>query len=573
MKTNKFEIVFLVIAVLAGIAAIYAPPEKYNRPRLGIYPYPYPYPYPTNPFVSSITRADANPTSAATVDFTVTFDTPVVEVDTDDFELTKTGGITGESIASLTGSGATYTVSVNTGSGNGTLRLDIKSGATITNLSGVAMTALPYESGEVYTVFKSADIDVTIGGTNQGNYNLNKDESQVLKYVVDGGPVVIGSGGGPDIIASLNQWRRRPSTTVGWTGVAQSMALPVSLITNAYYFPRYDYSSTNALYNNLLIANVDTVSRDITITIGGVVRGTYTLAPSQSQYVNYPGLLGGPVVVSSASGARIVASLYELIRDPSAAGWNGQSEMMGLPASQLSDQYLIPNYFGAANPNTLNVSLYIANVDTVSTTVEIRIAGILRGSYPLAASTGQVVKYNLDGGPVEIRSTNGADIVASLNQWRRRPSTTVGWTGVTQSMALPVSLITNAYYFPRYDYSSTNALYNNLLIANVDTVSRDITITIGGVVRGTYTLAPSQSQYVNYPGLVGGPVVVSSAPGARIVASLYELIRDPSAAGWNGQSEMMGLPASQLSDQYLIPNYFGAANPNTLNASLYIAVP
>jgi hypothetical protein len=149
----------------------------------------------------------------------------------------------------------------------------------------------------------------------------------------------------------------------------------------------------------------------------------------------------------------------------------------------------------------------------------------------------------------------------------------VGWTGVTQSMALPVSLITNAYYFPRYDYSSTNALYNNLLIANVDTVSRDITITIGGVVRGTYTLAPSQSQYVNYPGLVGGPVVVSSAPGARIVASLYELIRDPSAAGWNGQSEMMGLPASQLSDQYLIPNYFGAANPNTLNASLYIAVP
>jgi hypothetical protein len=207
------------------------------------------------------------------------------------------------------------------------------------------------------------------------------------------------------------------------------------------------------------------------------------------------------------------------------------------------------------------------------TNIDVTIAGVSRGVYNMTPDTANVVKYNLDGGPIVISSDNGVGIIASLNQWRRRPSTTVGWTGVAQSMALPVSLITNAYYFPRYDYSSPNALYNNLLIANVDTVSRDITITIEGVVRGTYTLAPSQSQYVNYPGVVGGPVVVSSVPGARIVASLYELIRDPSLPGWNGQSEMMGLPASQLSDQYLIPQYFGAANPKTLNASLYIAVP
>ncbi|MFN8435835.1 MAG: choice-of-anchor Q domain-containing protein [Anaerolineales bacterium] len=525
------------------------------------------------PLVTSIIRTSTSPSSASTVDFTVTFSESVQNVDVNDFSLTTTG-VTGVSITGVTPvSALVYTVSVNTGSGNGTIRLNVPSTATIKDLSDNDLSGLPFSSGEVYTISKStSSIAVTIGGVNQGNYTLSPNTSQILKYNLDGGPVVL-DGNGVNIIASLNQWRRRPSTTVGWTGVAQSMGLPVSLITDTYYFPRYDYSSTNALYNTLLIANVDTVSRDITITIGGVVRGTYTLAPSQSQYVNYPGLVGGPVVVSSASGAKIVASLYELIRDPSAAGWNGQNEMMGLPATQLSDQYIIPNYFGAANPKTLNASFHIANVDTVSTTVEIWIAGVLRGSYPLAASTGQVVKYNLDGGPVEIRSTNGAKIVASLNQWRRRPSTTVGWTGVAQSMALPVSLITDTYYFPRYDYSNTNALYNTLLIANVDTVSRDITITIGGVVRGTYTLAPSQIQYVNYPGLVGGPVVVSSASGAKIVASLYELIRDPSAAGWNGQSEMMGLPATQLSDQYIIPNYFGAANPKTLNASLYIAVP
>ena len=90
---------------------------------------------------------------------------------------------------------------------------------------------------------------------------------------------------------------------------------------------------------------------------------------------------------------------------------------------------------------------------------------------------------------------------------------------------------------------------------------------------GTYTLAPSASQYLRYSGVVGGPVVVSSDTGAKIVASLYALIRDPSLTGWIGQSEMMGLPGTQISDKYLIPMYFGASSPNTLQPSLYIGVP
>jgi len=73
--------------------------------------------------------------------------------------------------------------------------------------------------------------------------------------------------------------------------------------------------------------------------------------------------------------------------------------------------------------------------------------------------------------------------------------------------------------------------------------------------------------------MVGGPVVVSSDTGAKIIASLYELRRDPTLAGWNGQSEMMGLPWEQLSDQYIIPQYFGALNPSTLDARFFIAKP
>lgn len=104
--------------------------------------------------VSSITRAFASPTSASSVDFTVTFSAPVQNVDVSDFSLTA-AGITGSSVAGVAGSGASYTVSVNTGNGNGTLRLDINAGVDITGLSSEPITNLPYTSGEVYTIEKS----------------------------------------------------------------------------------------------------------------------------------------------------------------------------------------------------------------------------------------------------------------------------------------------------------------------------------------------------------------------------------------------------------------------------------
>jgi len=228
---------------------------------------------------------------------------------------------------------------------------------------------------------------------------------------------------------------------------------------------------------------------------------------------------------------------------------------------------------GYENNNSFGpISVAIGELPSGPTTVDVTISGTSRGTYPMNPDTSIVTKYILDGGPVVISSNNGVGLIASLSQQRRRPGTTA-WTGVSQSMALPVEQISNQYVIPRYDYTSPTTKLNQILIANVDNVTRDITITIGGVVKGVYTLAPAESKYIRYTGLVGGPVVVSSVVGAKIVASLYELVRDPALSGWNGQSEMMGLPWAQISDQYLIPQYFGASSPNTLVPSLYIGVP
>jgi len=415
-----------------------------------------------------------------------------------------------------------------------------------------------------------ADVDVTIGGTPMDTYPMASEESKVLRYSVDGA-VETNSAKGELIIASLNQYRRLYSTGP-YTGVTQTMALPDSNISNIYVMPRYDYSNPGQLYDAVLLANVDTVSRDITVTIGGTVMGTYTLAPSESVYKLYPGVADGPLVVSSSDvNAKIVASLYELRREKDGVGWNGQSEMMGLPSSQLSDKYLIPIYFGDPSHTALKPQVFIANADTVSRDITVKIGGASMGTYTLAPNTSQVLEYPIDGA-VEISGVSGAKIIASLNQFRRLYGTGP-YTGVTQTMAVPYSNISNIYVMPRYDYSNPDQLYDAVLLANVDTVSRDITVTIGGTVMGTYTLVPSESAYKLYPGVADGPLVVSSDGGAKIVASLYELRREKSGVGWNGQSEMMGLPSSQLSDKYLIPIYFGDPSHTALDPQVFIAVP
>ncbi|NVD97745.1 Ig-like domain-containing protein [Massilia sp. BJB1822] len=111
------------------------------------------------PSVSSIVRAGGAAATAAAsasaVVYTVTFDQAVTGVDASDFTLTSTGNAAG-TIASVTGSGATYTVTVNSISGDGTLRLDLKaSGTGIQNGSAVAIGS-GYTAGQTYTLDHTA---------------------------------------------------------------------------------------------------------------------------------------------------------------------------------------------------------------------------------------------------------------------------------------------------------------------------------------------------------------------------------------------------------------------------------
>ncbi|MBI5297039.1 MAG: S-layer homology domain-containing protein [Chloroflexi bacterium] len=117
------------------------------------------------PLVVSINRLNASPTAAASVGFSVTFTEPVTGVDAGDFALIA-DGVGGASINPVSGSGAMYTVTVNTGyGGNGTLRLDLIDDDSIVDfnlhpLGDIGVDNGDFTRGQSYQIKRATFSDV-----------------------------------------------------------------------------------------------------------------------------------------------------------------------------------------------------------------------------------------------------------------------------------------------------------------------------------------------------------------------------------------------------------------------------
>ena len=145
----------------------------------------YKTPDTTAPAVSSIVRADASPTNAASVRWTVTFSESVTGVDAQDFSFAAGTGLSGQSITNVAvntntqNPNTTYTVTANTGTGNGSLGLNLVDNDTIvdgaSNKLGGTGTGNGNFTGQVYEIQKSQGTSVSAvsgSGTFGGNATL-----------------------------------------------------------------------------------------------------------------------------------------------------------------------------------------------------------------------------------------------------------------------------------------------------------------------------------------------------------------------------------------------------------------
>ncbi|MFL5754928.1 MAG: hypothetical protein ACJ77N_01385, partial [Chloroflexota bacterium] len=163
----------------------------------------------TAPTVVSINRADASPTNAGTVDWTVTFSKAVTGVDSTDFALAGTA-TTGATFSSPTGSGATYNVAASTGAGDGTLGLNLADNDSISDAAGNKLsgtgTGTPGSggvgngsfTGATYAIDKTAPTTgatatVTGGASYSSDSWTNKDVSLTLSPSDTGGSGLAGT--------------------------------------------------------------------------------------------------------------------------------------------------------------------------------------------------------------------------------------------------------------------------------------------------------------------------------------------------------------------------------------------
>lgn len=190
------------------------------------------------PQVDSISRAGSAAVSgsATSVVYNVTFNVAVTGVGADDFVLTKTAGNAAGVISSISGSGTSYQITVNTLTGDGDLRLDLKSSGTGIVSGSATAIAGGFTAGQAYTLDHTPP---SLTAVSMPNSPLRVGDVQTVTFTVanDGGsPLTLVSGtvGGYSLsgLTRINSttYSAQFTVTSGGTDVAAGSNVPVSIV-------------------------------------------------------------------------------------------------------------------------------------------------------------------------------------------------------------------------------------------------------------------------------------------------------------------------------------------------------
>lgn len=277
-----------------------------------------------SPTCNSITRADANPTSASTLHFTVIFSEPVTGVSSGNFTKTGTLAASGSVGVPVTADSITWTVPVTGVSGDGTLGLDKTSNAGVMDFMENAMAGADV-SGAQYTVDQVApaalvqQIHPTVartllqlpftandgGGSGIATVRLYAKAPGGSSFSNTGLSAAGGSGtfdytvGGP---SGLYEFAARATDNMGNTEPEPAVAectMLVNKVPNGVFSQQFPAGSGAQVFPM-------TDDLDVTITLAGCPAGTSATVsriagglPAAPAYFRLPGnLLGEALVIS-----------------------------------------------------------------------------------------------------------------------------------------------------------------------------------------------------------------------------------------------------------------------------------
>jgi len=282
----------------------------------------------TAPAALSITRANASPTSQSVVSWTVTFSEAVSGLSKENFQLAATGlkGAQVTNVAPVGGSApaAVWTVTAATGSGSGTLRLDLVNATGITDTARLTPTGIPFMTGQVYIVARggATNVDVPISFmTTMGtaaplrwlmNPFADADSAQLTATLsaspgAEAGTFRAASGGGVTVTPSGTA-----AAELTFTGTVANLN---AYFTNAAGFIRYTPAGSSLLARTLTLSAQGSDGLAGFATAALLVRAAAPLNPvlAINPAASLAGTAGQPLVITysqlvAATGATQTAS-------------------------------------------------------------------------------------------------------------------------------------------------------------------------------------------------------------------------------------------------------------------------
>ena len=175
-----------------------------------------------------------------------------------------------------------------------------------------------FNSGEVYTIDKGANVDVTIGGNLVGSYDILPEQSIPDTYGINGGPVLVSSTDGISPIFTSQR-------AIFGSSFNSIVGYPADQLTTDYWFTSYD---DLGMITYLVIGNPHaSLTAQVDVYIGGnkMNATSYMIAPGQRIFPRY-GINAGPVHVVSTNGVNIFTSERTKYL-------NSFNEVMGIPGA------------------------------------------------------------------------------------------------------------------------------------------------------------------------------------------------------------------------------------------------
>jgi len=295
--------------------------------------------------------------------------------------------------------------------------------------------------------------------------------------------------------------------------------------------------------DNIHFVNPTSSAASVAVTIGPasspLATDFFTIEAGGSTYKNYPGVIGGPVHITSDQ--RIWATQRIV-------GWSSFKEVFGVPGDMASTEIYYTWYDMAGASWD---AIHFLNPSGTSTAhVNVYIAGNLMTATPLAMTPGEgayLTYPEVIGGPVRIVS----DVPIFSTQ------RVVGWNDFDEIVGLPSWCVYTEHWFNWYD--SVGASWDAIHFINLEATTATINVYIAGNPVDSFTLDAGQATYRSYVGVSAGPVRVVSTVPIRVTQRIV---------GWGGFKELYSVPTELMSTQWYF-SWYDKANTQIDNIHFF----